>query len=321
MPGFGRNRIALSICLILPTIIEGLGHIQLFTMPTMAQGNAANALPASPAPPETEPGIKEPASKTVALPFIFSKSSSSVPAKIVVRIHSLKFVEMRELLPDNIALAERLATLPHQAVIHHNGSQLSSAQREVSSINSWACAFATYVAVLSQAHPTLVVSRLAYMRNIIREATRFGGDGWRTYDYVFRSQAAADASTDWTTTNPSLMLAYMQSGNQPAKPPCPLCHKSDHSSSSCALAPLSSPSQHWPPRKSPSTLPSRLPDGSQLCISWNQGNCIAVGRCRYRHVCGSCGEGHIARDCAQTPDDSIFKRPPKRPANSKPASH
>ena len=77
---------------------------------------------------------------------------------------------------------------------------------------------ATYVhvVVLSQAHPELVVSRLAYMRNIVWEANRFGGDGWRTYDYVFRSQAAANTCIDWTTTNPSLMLIYMKSCNHHA---------------------------------------------------------------------------------------------------------
>ena len=104
-------------------------------------------------------------------------------------------------------------------------------QREVLSISSWAYAFATYIAVLSQSHPELVVGRLAYMRNVFWEATRFGDDGWRTYDYVFRSQSAADTSADCSTTNPSLMVVYMQSGTQPARPSCPLCHESDHYSS------------------------------------------------------------------------------------------
>ncbi len=207
-------------------------------------------------------------------------------------------------------------SIPSRLNRHRRGRCLQSAHGHVRSQRMWQFS-------PMQAHPELVVSRLAYMRNLVREATRFGGEGWRTYDYVFRSQAATDKSTEWTTTNPSLMLAYMQNGLQPAKPPCPLCHESDHPPSSCALAPLSNTSHHWPARKSsylgvPTNMPSRLPDGTQLCVSWNQGGCIAIGRCRYRHVCGSCGEGHIARDCAQTPEDSIFKRPPKRPAYARP---
>lgn len=181
---------------------------------------------------------------------------------------------------------------------------------------TWCCAFSTYVAIQSQAHPELVVSRLGYMGNMMKEASRFGGEGWQTYDHIFRSQAAADATKDWTELSPSLMLSYMHQGQGTlVKTSCSLCHEVDHSSYTCALAPLSAPSHHWPTLKKsvPPPLPSRLPDGSQLCISWNQGYCIAPGRCRFKHLCGSCGEAHIARDCAQTPEDSIFKRPPKRP--------
>ncbi len=100
---------------------------------------------------------------------------------------------MRELLPDNIALAERLTALPQH---HPRQGEGHPAQREVSSLTSWVCAFSTYVAVLSLAEPELIVSRLAYMRNQVREANQFGGEGWRTYDYVFLSQAAAEQSLD-----------------------------------------------------------------------------------------------------------------------------
>lgn len=119
---------------------------------------------------------------------------------------------MRELLPDNIALADRLATLPSNTRAFDSRP---TAQREIPSIVTWCCAFSTYVAILSQAHPELVVSRLAYMGNLMKEASRFGGEGWRTYDHIFRSQAAADTSKDWTELSPSLMLSYMHQGQGP----------------------------------------------------------------------------------------------------------
>ena len=229
---------------------------------------------------------------------------------------------MRELLPDNIALTERLAALPQNLqVVRANQPQLDN-QREIASIASWSWAFTTYIAILSQAHPELTISRLAYMRNILREASRLGGQGWRTYDYVFRSQAAVDFAIDWSELNPALALSYLQqlpSSTHLPRPLCSLCQEPDHTSTTCALAPLASPSQHWPPiRKSqlpsPKPLQSKLPDGSQLCVSWNQGLCSAPGPvCRYKHICGSCGENHQARDCNLTPEGSIFKRAPKRP--------
>ena len=56
----------------------------------------------------------------------------------------------------------------------------------------------------------LVVSRLAYVHNIVQEVACFRGKVWRTYDQIFRSQAASDKSMDGTTTSLSLMVASSQ---------------------------------------------------------------------------------------------------------------
>ena len=162
------------------------------------------------------------------------------------------------------------------------------------------------------------------MRNILREGSRFGGQCWRTYNYVFCSQAAVDFSIDKYKLNPALALSYMQqlpSSTHSPRPLCFHCQEPDHSSTTCAFAPLASPFQHGPPIRrsqpsSPKPLPSKLPDWSQLCVSWNQGLCSASGRvCRYKHICSSCSENNWARDCSLTPDSegSIFEQIPKQP--------
>ena len=45
-------------------------------------------------------------------PLMLASSLPPVPAKLVKRIRELDFVEMRELLPDNIALNEALRPSP-----------------------------------------------------------------------------------------------------------------------------------------------------------------------------------------------------------------
>ena len=89
---------------------------------------------------------------------------------------------MRELLPDNLALAERLETLPGPA------SQVgrNSEQREIASLLTWVSCFATYVAIVAEVHPGRVRAMLAYMRLVVGEAHKHGGQGWPTYDSVFR---------------------------------------------------------------------------------------------------------------------------------------
>ena len=94
---------------------------------------------------------------------------------------------------------------------------------------------------------------------------------------------------------------------------CSLSHESDHQATSCALAPLSQASKCPSPGKPLARQCSPASDGQQqLCISWNQGACMFPGSCNYKHQCASCGEPHITRDCSLTPEDSVYKRPPKR---------
>ena len=64
--------------------------------------------------------------------------------------------------------------------------QKNAEQREIGSLITWALCFATYVAIVSQTHPEHTVDMLAYMRLIMREAHKHGGNGWLTYDTVFR---------------------------------------------------------------------------------------------------------------------------------------
>ena len=51
-----------------------------------------------------------------------------------------------------------------------------------------------------------------------------------------------------------------------------------------------------------------LQNCQMVCVSWNQGHCVAPGPvCRYKHICGLCREDHAARDCSLTPEESIFR--------------
>ena len=103
-------------------------------------------------------------------PFHLASSLPPVPAKLVRRIQAL---EIRELLPDNMALAERLEVLPLR--LGHPSKQVEL--REIGSLITWVSSFSSYVAIVSEAHPERVCDMLAYMRLIVREAHKHGGRG------------------------------------------------------------------------------------------------------------------------------------------------
>ncbi len=114
-------------------------------------------------------------------PFRLASSLPPVPAKLVKKTQALKLIEMRELLPDNFALAEKLEAIP----LHQGHLSDQPQQREIGSLLSWVSYFATYIVVMSAAHPSRVIDMLGYMRLVIREAHKHGGNGWLTYDAVF----------------------------------------------------------------------------------------------------------------------------------------
>ena len=109
-------------------------------------------------------------STPTALVFSFASSFPLIPGKLVHNIQSLEFIEMRDLLPDNIALAKRLEALPT-----HWAPFKTPETREVGALSTWVSAFCTYVAVVAAAHPGRVRYMLAYMRLIVREAQKYGG--------------------------------------------------------------------------------------------------------------------------------------------------
>ena len=205
----------------LPTSLQ---TIPLFT--TAATGSATlTVVPSTSTPTSTYPALSgwgalpsNPSMvKPKAHPFKVAGSIVPVPAKLVQRIQALEYVEMRELLPDNIALAERLATLPPGlAAPKPPGERDIGGDRALA---TWVSSFATYVAIVAQAHPERVADMLAYLRLVVREASKFGGNGWLTYDAVFRRNHEGP-SEPWNTLDASLHQVYI--ANQQEKNHHPL---------------------------------------------------------------------------------------------------
>ena len=104
-----------------------------------------------------------------------SISSRPIPAKFVQQVQSRKFVEMRDLLDDNMAVRRHFEDL-HSAM----GVQLLPIMSkpkvsEVTMLPVWMSCFLTYLAIGTS--DPITQERLAYAVLIIREAMRHGGQG------------------------------------------------------------------------------------------------------------------------------------------------
>ena len=131
---------------------DPLAHIATFN-PAPAPTPALHNMPAVQSLMPSAPSTPSSTKAAHPQPFILSKASPPVPAKLVAKVQALQFVDMRELLPDNMALLERSSVLPQGTAPPSNSSPK---QRDIPSLTTWVCAFATYIAVLysrGQARP------------------------------------------------------------------------------------------------------------------------------------------------------------------------
>ena len=297
--------------------------------------SAPKTLPLTPEGVEKPPALSLPGGSSTILAaepsqFRLASAFAPIPSKLVKRIQKLEFIELRELLPDNIALAEKLESLPT-----HSHMVKSPEQREISSIVSWVSCFATYLAVVLQVHPERSRDMLAYMRLVVREAYKFDGQGWLMYDSIFRKNNQGPTAR-WDMIDPSLHMAYIQGLSNRPRVPCPLCQECDHRTENCAKASLETSTRGGPrtedrgyghlarrgkrpllynmplpyPRAPRTESSSVDPNGlGKICISWNRGQCAVPGACTYQHICATCNsKEHRAKDCERTHQDSMFKK-------------
>ena len=111
--------------------------------------------------------------------MILSPAADPIPRTLVQRIQVGQFVEMRDLLADNIELLNQLSSL-HGTVTLPLTIVNCTRLREVSSLESWVYCFNAYVAVCTSDPATR--DMLAYSRLFIREALRHGqASHWRLH--------------------------------------------------------------------------------------------------------------------------------------------
>ena len=225
-----------------------------------------------------------------------SPATQPFPQRIVDRALAGDFIEMRELLSDNITLLSQLESIQAYPILPAMPGQLRPRLRDITSLPTWIYCFLAYMAICTTDLQTR--DQLAYARLLVRESLIHPGRGWLEYDRVFRQQRALDCSIPWNTLHPGIQAATIIGHSPGPASFCSLCREPDHTAQQCALAYTQSP----PPRSSlPPGRSSYYPPEHPVCRSWNRGRCSFPGSCSYRHVCAICLAHHMAKDCTKTP--------------------
>ena len=243
-------------------------------------------------------------------PFIMGEALPVVPERLVKKILRGEFVDMAELLKDNIEVERRRLASGDTL----QGPRLG--RREMPDFESWLQCFSAYAAVVTSKYPQKARELWAYQATMIAEHRKCGGRGWLLYDMAFRQQITSLEATDFSRINQSLysttFLAYGGRGQF-----CVRCMMSDHTQEECALNPSRAlPVVHW---RDPGAGPSRREDfeprrrGSRgACFAFNDGRCTSP-YCRFEHVCSRCGGNHRKSACRPRTRDNLPGKKEREP--------
>ena len=225
--------------------------------------------------------------------FVVGPGYAPVPFKLVSKITAGLFVDLADLLPDNIRAQE----IEPQAFLEGKLVVSGSKKRviEIADIITWIEAFTIFSMILCHTFPSRWKDLNQYKLLIIQTARRFSDKSWLHYDIAFRKEAAASGSTDWSRMHPDLYNFHTRS---------PVTTSTASGSSTSSASSLSEPLGS-----------SGNPRSSQYCHSWNDGRCRwPFGRCRFRHSCESCHGDHPRIHC---PHRSARRERSRSPSQSK----
>ncbi len=310
-----------------PTALASIPLLHSVAGPT--PGTVGN-VPAPTAIASNPPSVHQIAPPVVAPGLSLSPATAPFPQKLVDKVRSGQFVDMRDLLTDNVSLLQQLETFGGHCSVPALPGALKPRLQEIATLPSWLYCFLAYVAL--KAEDPGVRDMLAYARLLIREAQRHGGNGWLDYDRVFRQQAAIDHTLRWNSLHPGIQASTLVGCASGPVTFCTLCREPDHTAELCALSYLQSPASLLPPTPSTAIPPvtslrprvpfKRRPESlAGICVSWNKGRCSFPNFCKYRHVCATCQQYHMARDCATTPADSEYKIVGQYPVRGQPTPY
>ena len=241
-----------------------------------------------------------------AEPFALAESLPIIPATLVDKIVKGQYVDLCDLLQDNILLAKRAPIGERNDTDPGSGHTRRHKKREFTrdeaGLLSWTQCFAVYTAIVCSQNPDRINDLLAYMVTMINEGRRFKFQGWLTYYEMFRQSVVKSKSTSWAQLNGTLYATTFLSQQKGESVTCQKCASPDHYTYQCAFYERTSSQRAVSPgarRKRPRSRSPEKGPSTGTCYAWNDGRCNRGSSCKWKHnMCLKCGEEHKAIHCS-----------------------
>ena len=230
---------------------------------------------------------------TLSKAFVIGPGYAPVPYKLVAKITGGQFIDLADLLPDNIRAQE----IEPQAFLQGKLVVAGSKKRivEIEDIVTWIEAFTISSMSLCNSFSVRWRDLNQYKLLIIQTAKRFPGKSWLNYDIAFRKDAAATGSTDWSCMNADLFNFHTRSPASLSTTSGPIASSSSTSAELSLFMDGCLQAVARPPLASAVTL------GMMDAFV----GVFPVGRCKFRHSCDS----HMRQGPPQHPLPSTHSFP------------
>ena len=197
----------------------------------------------------------------------------------------------------------------------------------IAGLDSWLEAWSIYASVVCAYTPNVAPQLFKYQAFISRCSAKFLPHAWLQYDQQFRMKLASDPKLSWSVADPELIASWLSAEATKPKRACFTCGSPDHFSTDCpSRATASTPQLRCPvcntighvARQCPSLTPTHktfrpssdlsrpppvtgLKPPAEICDMFNRrfGSCFRGSKCKFRHVCYTCGGPHPQRLCTQ----------------------
>ena len=116
---------------------------------------------------------------------IIIRTLQPVPHKLVMKIQAGEFVDMAELLPDQLGSSTSIPTSQSE----EDKPPTKPKRKQVTNILEWVQCFNIYIAVISTKSPSHVKDLLGYQTLIIQASMEYRGDGWLGYKCMIGDSA------------------------------------------------------------------------------------------------------------------------------------
>ena len=240
------------------------------------------------------------------LPSYISNKISALPKKLKDSILAWEYVDLSELLPEQLRINSSSASSKEVLVIPESSwDTRRRKKRQITDIATWIEVFSTYTLVLVSLFPEYLPHLVSYQLTIVKLSKWFRYPSWLYYNLEFRKWAATNCIKDWSKSNSELFALAFRGASLTW---CPICQVEGEHTYDCPRFLASTPSPTLPEQLPRKTIPNLLQPQPKCpapahCILYdkNAGACPYGLVCKYRHVCSSCSNPHPVSSCPHKP--------------------